>query len=311
MDNLVIEPSIESRENVIVRKNPRTLLILAGWAATLLLSQLPQVIARDFLGTDIPWIVPAWLWVALLIFAASFVWQALSPLRKYLLLMALIIVFAYVVTPFIQQTTLWQNVFQGQPTIVAIFGTRVLLAVETLIGLAVLALFGVKRKEMFQVRGDLNAPVEGMRLPGRDRPLRWTVFGTLMAILLGGLFFTFMAAETPITPASFLYLLPWLPLVVLSAVGNAFAEEGMYRAAPLALLEPLVGSNHAVWMTAAWFGLGHFYGGIPSGYAGLVMTGLLGLLLGKAMLDTRGMGWPMIIHVVLDTVVFAFLTMLG
>jgi len=37
-----------------------------------------------------------------------------------------------------------------------------------------------------------------------------------------------------------------------------------------------------------------------------VQTGLLGLLLGKAMLDTRGMGWPWIIHVVLDTIIYFF-----
>ncbi len=37
---------------------------------------------------------------------------------------------------------------------------------------------------------------------------------------------------------------------------------------------------------------------------GLVGPGLLALLLGKAMLDTRGMGWAWIIHVAMDTVIY-------
>jgi len=101
-------------------------------------------------------------------------------------------------------------------------------------------------------------------------------------------------------------MISWLPLILLSAALNAFGEEGMFRAAPLSALLPAVGPRHALWLTAIWFGLGHYYGGTPSGPFGFVQTGLLGLLLGKAKLDTRGMGWPWIIHVVLDTIIYFF-----
>jgi membrane protease YdiL (CAAX protease family) len=90
---------------------------------------------------------------------------------------------------------------------------------------------------------------------------------------------------------------------------NAFGEEAMYRAAPLATLIYPVGAVHALWMTSVWFGLGHYYGGTPSGAIGAVGSGLLGLLLGKAMLDTRGMGWSWIIHVVMDTVIYSAVAM--
>ena len=80
----------------------------------------------------------------------------------------------------------------------------------------------------------------------------------------------------------------------------------MFRAAPLSALLPVVGPRHAIWLTAIWFGLGHYYGGTPSGPFGFVQAGLLGLLLGKAMLDTRGMGWPWIFHVVLDAIIYFF-----
>jgi hypothetical protein len=34
---------------------------------------------------------------------------------------------------------------------------------------------------------------------------------------------------------------------------------------------------------------------------------MLGLLCGKIMLDARGIGWPWIIHVVLDSIIYFFL----
>jgi hypothetical protein len=68
-----------------------------------------------------------------------------------------------------------------------------------------------------------------------------------------------------------------------------------------------VGPRHALWLTALWFGLGHYYGGVPSGPVGFVQSGLLALLLGKAMLDTRGIAWPWTIHVALDTVIYLFI----
>lgn len=310
MDQSVLQPSVEKNERIVARKDSRLLTILAAWFATLLLSQLPLVIARDVFATDIPWIHTAWIGAALLLFAASFAWQTLRPLRWYFLIMALIILFAYVVAPLVVQSAAWQNVFEGRPVMVGIIGSRVFITLLTLVVLAALWLLGMKRKDIFFVTGEMNAPVQGLRLPGGKR-VRWVVFGTFMAITLGTIFFTIMMGSGTYTPSSYAAALPWLPLILLAAAGNAFAEEGMYRAAPLSLLLPVVGPNHAIWMTALWFGFGHFYGGIPSGYEGLLMTTLLGLLLGRAMIDTRGMGWPMIIHIVLDTVIFFFLTIMG
>lgn len=60
-------------------------------------------------------------------------------------------------------------------------------------------------------------------------------------------------------------------------------------------------------MPAIWFGLGHYYGGIPSGVFGFVQSDLLGALLGRIMLDTRGMGWSSAIHVLLDSIIYFFL----
>ena len=53
--------------------------------------------------------------------------------------------------------------------------------------------------------------------------------------------------------------------------------------------------------------IGHFYGGIPSGPMGLVATGGVSLLLGRAMIETRGLVWPIALHFSIDLVIFMFL----
>lgn len=75
----------------------------------------------------------------------------------------------------------------------------------------------------------------------------------------------------------------------------------------LSARKPNSGPRHALWLTSLWFGLGHYYGGFPSGPVGLVYSGMLALLLGKAMLDTRGMGWSWIMHFVIDTIIYFFM----
>jgi len=40
---------------------------------------------------------------------------------------------------------------------------------------------------------------------------------------------------------------------------------------------------------------------------GVLMAGFLGWLLGKAMVETRGMFWPWCIHLVQDVLIFSFM----
>ncbi len=98
-----------------------------------------------------------------------------------------------------------------------------------------------------------------------------------------------------------------LPIAWLAAACNAFAEEVLYRAGPLGPLARAVGPRAGIWILAVWFGLGHVYGGIPSGLMGFVMAGLLGLLWGKAMIDTRGLGVPWALHFSADAAIYTFL----
>ena len=76
-----------------------TIVIAAAWIGTLLLSKLPLVIARDILGSDIPWITPAWIVTAVLLIAAAYVWPVLKPLRTYFAIMGVIIMAPFLLRP--------------------------------------------------------------------------------------------------------------------------------------------------------------------------------------------------------------------
>ena len=95
-----------------------------------------------------------------------------------------------------------------------------------------------------------------------------------------------------------------LPSIVFYAALNSFNEEMTYRAPMLATLEPVVGSTPAVWQAAILFGLAHYFG---MGLTGALLSVFMGWLLGKAMVETRGLFWAWWIHFLADIVTFTFL----
>ena len=302
------EPLAVSPREIPDQMVERRMLILTAWFGTLLLSKLPLVVARDLLGSDIPWITPAWIVTAILLIISTFVWPVLKPLRAYFAIMGVIIMAPFILRPLITQSSIWRVSIEGQHQMIGIFSDRVLLALDTLIVLAALFLLGMTRREAFLGLGNMNAPVGGQTsTKTKKRHLSWFVVGTIISISLAGLFFLFLVSQNPAVLTNISAAFPWMPLILLSAALNAFGEEAQFRAAPLATLLQAVGPKHAIWLTSLWFGFGHYYGGFPSGPFGLVYSGGLGLLMGKAMLDTRGLGWPWIMHISIDTVIYIFM----
>ena len=161
------------------------------------------------------------------------------------------------------------------------------------------------RKAFFLVMGDTSAPVEPVRLLGIKNE-RWNTLGRNFAIIIssGTLAFLILAGRPPLDIV--VRALPFLPAVLLAAVLNAFNEEMTYKASFLSVLENAVGKGQALWLMAAYFGIGHYYG-VPYGVIGVVMAGFLGWFLGKSMLETRGLWWAWFIHFWQDVLIFAFL----
>jgi len=103
-----------------------------------------------------------------------------------------------------------------------------------------------------------------------------------------------------------LKVVPLLPSILFYAALNAFNEEVTYRVPMLATIESVGGSKQALWMSAYFFGIAHYFG-TPGGIAGGLASIFMGWILGKAMLETRGLFWSWWIHFLSDIAIFTFL----
>jgi membrane protease YdiL (CAAX protease family) len=237
-------------------------------------------------GWDVPWINIVWIVLAAGLIVAASVLPPMRPLGAYFVVILTVLVLTTVVDPLIRGALVGDITPAGtDPQLRRLFAERILLAVEALAIIPVLAVLGYHGSETYLTLGTLTAP-SGLRI-GR-RALSWAVVGPTVAILLVAATAAFANSMARPTPNLWSRALPLLPIARLAAALNAFAEEVLYRAGPLGPLARLVGPKAGIWILAVWFGLGHVYGGIPSGVTGFVMAGLLGLLFGKAMIDTHG-----------------------
>jgi membrane protease YdiL (CAAX protease family) len=285
----------------------RPWLVGFAWGAMLLMSRLPQIVLQELLAVETSF---AWtaLGIALLLLGLSYGWRALRPLRGYLLVMALVMLITGPLDGLLRNSRLWTSWFgQERGWRISFLGERLPLLIEALLLILLLVGVGVKRQALFLAVGKLGAPAVGLRLPGIGN--RWLLIGPLLALLLTLLFFFGTAAMTGTQLSALRSVLPWLPAILLFALINAFSEEVVYRAAPLSQLWQVVGERQAVWLTAVWFGLGHYSGGDLGGAVYALMAGGVALLYGKALVETRGILLPTVMHMVTDVAIYIFLAL--
>ncbi len=92
------------------------------------------------------------------------------------------------------------------------------------------------------------------------------------------------------------------------AMGNAALEEAIFRGIVMDALDSALGPGRAsVALQAAPFALLHFHGGFPSGWWGLCMTYIYGIMLGILRRRSQGMLAPWMAHVGADAVIFVIL----
>jgi len=287
-----------------------TVVIAAAWLGTLLLSRLPQIILSE-LGVITPTAWSPWWWIIIgaALVALTYVWPVVRPLRGYFLVLTVIYA-ASILLSVLGRISTWAMWFgPDRPWAVEFFGDRLGVVLLALSLAATLTLLGHKRRDYFFAFGNVSAPAPGMRWPGQDKPLPWTIAGPLIALPLTALIGAAILALNPLTGAALARVIPLLPAVFLLALMNAFGEEMAYRAAPLSQLWQVVGKNQAIWLAAVWFGLGHYYGGISFGALGAVFFTLVAVLFGKAMLETRGLAVPVFMHLWGDVVLYIFLAL--
>jgi hypothetical protein len=289
-----------------VPQSSRRLTVLA-WGATILVSTLPDIVLVELTGS-----LPAWLMVAkmgLLLASGliAFAWKPLRPLLNYF--MVLFAIFALSGLPQLinftwpaLQTLFGGSVFDGRMQAEQTGKLAVSLAM-----IAMLLVLGYKRRDFFLARGNLRAPMEPVRWLGFPKADPWVRFALQWGVYIAAALAVVQYFGMRPGSSVLLKVLPILPSILFYAALNAFNEEITFRAPMLATLEFVGGSRQALWMSAYFFGIAHYFG-TPGGILGGLLSIFMGWILGKGMVETRGLFWSWWIHWLSDIVIFTFLT---
>jgi len=269
---------------------------------------LPRIILQEFFHYQVSSNLGAGLAavVVLVGLALTFAWSAVRALRSFFVLFLLLVGVEWIVFTKVDQLPFYQTWLNDLSFNVSMLAEQSLRLIVTLVIIVFLFILKKNRAAFFLVKGDTSALVEPVRWLDIKPGERWNRFGRNFAFILslGTLAFLVFAGRPPMDIV--VRALPFLPAVLLAAILNAFNEEMTYKASFLSVLEDVVGKHQALWLMAAFFGIGHFYG-VPYGVIGVLMAGFLGWFLGKSMLETRGLWWAWFIHFIQDVLIFAFL----
>ena len=159
-----------------------------------------------------------------------------------------------------------------------------------------------RHPERFYFRiGKLDAPLEtNWKRLGQGAP-KWSSLAPAFGLVSALCAWIFVSDQGLVVSK------PWtmMPWAVLFAGINAFGEEFLYRNALVPAVQTDFSTQQALLVSATIFGIGH-WNGLPAGSIGVAMTFVLGYITGKAMVDTKGMFWPWVMHMLPDCVLFYY-----
>lgn len=283
-------------------------LIITAWVFLLLASNLPRIILQEIFKYQVSSDLGSGISASVVVigFVLTFFWSAVRPLRPFFILFIVLVGVEWFVFTKIDQLSFYKVWLANSSFNVSMLADQSLRLMVTLVIIAALFILKKTRSAFFLVKGDTNALTEPVNWMGIKPGERWKQVGRNFSVILslGTLTFLILAGRPSLDIV--IRALPFLPAILIAAMLNAFNEEMTYKASFLSVLEDVVGRQHALWLMAVYFGIGHFYG-IPYGVIGVLMAGFLGWFLGKSMLETRGMGWAWFIHFWQDVLIFAFL----
>jgi membrane protease YdiL (CAAX protease family) len=273
--------------------------VAAAWVLTLVLSGLPMILLSSVVGTS-PGSLSGWVLIsAIPLLVLAWFWPPARPLRPYSLVMLFVFCVAYLLPPLLSGL-----LPSEEPVLTQLLLSKTIFVLLAVVFAAFLVTgLGLTRREAFLTPGHLSARTR-LRWPGTQRQVSWALVATSAAVALSALlaWASWPASGLGTTPPQ--RLLPWIPVILACAAFNAFYEEVVYRSGPLATLVGVVGSTQALLLTSLWFGLAHYFGSVPDGVAGVAASSGLALLLGGSMLATKGLAWPWLVHVAVDTAIF-------
>jgi hypothetical protein len=282
-------------------------LIGVAWGTTILASTLPEIVLIQLTPSSFEWLTYAKLGLLVALILVSLAWKPLRPLRNYFI--ALVAFFGL--------NWLRLRINFTIPGLQALFGNSVfdsrmqaeqtgkLAMSSAMIGL--LLLLGYSRLQLYLTRGNVRAAIRPVPLLGFPKADPWWRFGLQWGVYIAGALVLLQYLTLRPAGGVLVKVLPILPSILFYAALNAINEELFYRVPSLATLENVVGGRQALWMSTYFFGIAHYFG-TPGGLPGGIASMFMGWILGKGILETRGLWWSWWIHFLSDVAIFTFLT---
>ncbi len=287
--------------------NTRTRLVWVA-ALTLVASLLADVLVREATGSLPAW----WLYAKATLIGVASAFARDRVVDAYGRVLAVVVLMQALMIEI--GTSAWWLVWFPTDAFATNFGGAILLKALTTVPIAAILLFVTRSpRAAFLTPGDLRAKAERigwLGIPGDT--ITWGRLALISGFLIasGTLLLTLLTVTGFALPPNLERLWPLLPLIVVLAAANAFAEGVAYRSAVLGPLADTLPKGAVVLASAAFFGMAHYYGA-PSGVIGVVMSGVLGWFLARATIETRGFLAPWFIHFLQDVVIFSTIVLLG
>ncbi len=288
-----------------MEKKNQSLVVIFAWTVVLLVSDLPNVLFVKFLEVEPPWLPWAKIGVLLVVLVLCLSLKIIRPLWQFAVVF-LVFSLANIGVDWVYFSKPWQDWFYGETIsyTASYLSFQILDVIRALLVIAALWYVKRNRADFFLTKGQFDAPIEPVRWLGIGKGESWRIFGGIFTACAALAIVIPLALSVPLTAEAFSRALPLLPVAILLAGLNAFAEEVYYRASMLSTLTDVIGKNQSLLLSCVFFGMAHYFGGSPPGIVGFALTGFLAFLLGKSMLETKGMLWAWVIHFVPDVFIF-------
>jgi membrane protease YdiL (CAAX protease family) len=153
--------------------------------------------------------------------------------------------------------------------------------------------------------GDLSVAARDLSAKAAPQPAWRALIGGYAAFC--GVFFLLLQVSVGFRPILTGKLWTLLPAVLLAALANALAEELVFRGVLQPALIRAGGATAGLWVQGILFGMLHW--GVSVGVLAALPTSLLigvgAVVWGKFALDTRGLGWVIAAHFLIDVAVMS------
>lgn len=208
------------------------------------------------------------------------------------------------VSSFLNNNNIQEIGFTAYQQINLVLTMQILVFPVSFILLGVLYLYNRKNFLKYFRIGNINAYSKPLKILGIKETDSWKKIGfTIACILAAGTTIFMTIAVINMKGVFNSRVLALFPLALIFSTTNAWSEEIFTRFTVVAGLDKKVKPVYKYWISAAIFGIPHYFG-TPGGFIGVVMAGFMGWLLAKSVHETKGMFWAWFIHFIQDIIIF-------